>query len=810
MRISLKLLARKIATSAGLFAAVAVTCVLGASGLSSSPALAAPSEGCPNEAVRAESNIDPATGQPFSLGLPECRSYEMVSPVEKQQHDALPISEPPSSLPVSPDGNTIAWTGEGDYAGAENYQAHESVPTNPYVAQRTPSGWVTRSAYPPSSLIAQPFNTQGADEVFAAEMTSEAVCGTTTATAPSAGPTIRCAASELDGLWSASPAYTDLTDENYEAREGLVGASADLSMVAFAGEGGTPFLAEDPATRCVVGQCGGLYAVTGLLSGSPKLSLIDVNDSGEKIGPANEDGLGALRGQGSAASDYHAISSDGGVAYFTATPTGGVTTVFARVEGKETVNISSPSPSQCTRSAIEPGGECSPEPMEGTFQGAAENGQKAFFTTSQQLVNADQDETNDLYEYDFTRPPGRRIVQVSGGGLGDLTPGTGASVLGVVVVSKDGSHIYFASQGVLTTLPNGLGQTAAAGGDNLYAYDTETSETKFVATLASADKQLWGAAESVVGPRGSALVDTRLAQATPDGEYLAFDTYQSLIGRGPEADSDAAQDIYRYDFRTGGIERISTGHAGYASNGNGASDAVLPANDDYRQTGATPTIDDSARGISSNGALIVFATTEHLQSGDPDTGQNESCAVHERLAAGPGCEVYAWHECAGANCAAGANGEVSMISDGQDPTALIYAGMSEDGSDIFFQTRTQLVGQDTDTLGDIYDARIDGGFPAPAKEASCSGESCQGSPPAAPALAGNATSSGSAAGNLTPGSTAFLAPTAVKPKPPTKAQELAKALKQCRKDRSKKKRASCEKAARKSHSSPKAKGKKKG
>jgi hypothetical protein len=42
--------------------------------------------------------------------------------------------------------------------------------------------------------------------------------------------------------------------------------------------------------------------------------------------------------------------------------------------------------------------------------------------------------------------------------------------------------------------------------------------------------------------------------------------------------------------------------------------------------------------------------------------------------------------------------------------------ISASGSDIFFVTRTELVGQDTDVLDDIYDARVDGGFQAPLRE----------------------------------------------------------------------------------------------
>ena len=61
-----------------------LACVL-ALVLSASPAMAAE---CPNEQLRKESNVDPSTGRPFSTELPDCRAYEMVSPLEKQAHGA--------------------------------------------------------------------------------------------------------------------------------------------------------------------------------------------------------------------------------------------------------------------------------------------------------------------------------------------------------------------------------------------------------------------------------------------------------------------------------------------------------------------------------------------------------------------------------------------------------------------------------------------------------------------------------------------------------------------------------------------------
>src|SRR5262249_48679659 len=155
--------------------------------------------------------------------------------------------------------------------------------------------------------------------------------------------------------------------------------------------------------------------------------------------------LGDNRGQEVIGSAYHAISADGGTVFFTATPTatqqpeGEQLTVYARVGAKETVAVSNPSPSECTT--------CSTTAKPATFQGACADGSKVFFTTEQQLLNSDTDETTDLYEYDFNPPAGHpHLAQVSGGEPTDPMPGAGANVLGVVRTSSDGSHVYFVAQ----------------------------------------------------------------------------------------------------------------------------------------------------------------------------------------------------------------------------------------------------------------------------------------------------------------------------------------------------------------------------
>jgi hypothetical protein len=752
--------------------------------LSAPSALA--SSGCPNELVREESNTNPTTAAPYDFSLPECRAYEMVSPLEKQDHDALSRNSLPF-ISVSPEGDAIEWPGQGDYAGAENYQVHASSPTNPYVAQRTASGWLTRSAYPPPTLIEEPSGAFGGSGVYSPNLAYETVCGGVTSTGANNGPAIRCALRSPGGFWTDTPEYSDLTQQTFTGMTTL-GASSDTEDYVFSGQQGTPFLSADTSESCseTGGHCGGIYEVAHIGTQSPDLSLVNVDNNGNMIGPENLNAVGALP-KVPEGGDYQAISADGSEIFFTATPTGGVPTIYARVNGKETVAVSNPSPPECTI--------CNDTPMEGRYQGASANGENVFFTTEQQLLNSDTDDGTDLYEYDFGNSA-QHLVQISGGGLGDATPGSGANVQGVVDVSEDGSHVFFVARGVLTTLPNGLGQTATNNAENLYAYDTDSGETKFVATLPESDAELWGYPELAA----DGVFDERFAQATPNGRYLAFVTLAELTATGPEADTSGALQVYRYDFASGSIVRVSLGHEGFSHNGNvpGFNAIIGPGPTVSGESAASPTVNDSNRAISENGGTVAFVSAAQLQSTDVVAGSNGSCNDGSGDDAGAGCEVYVWHECPREACVGREAGEVNMISDGQDAAGAVYAGMSATGSDIFFQTDTQLVGQDTDHLGDIYDARIDGGFPAPAPEPSCAGEACQGTQSPAPTFGTPSSQSFTGGGNQTapPFKEVLESETKPKSKPLTRAQKLGRALEACKKDVSQKKRKACERAAR--------------
>jgi hypothetical protein len=118
--------------------------------------------------------------------------------------------------------------------------------------------------------------------------------------------------------------------------------------------------------------------------------------------------------------------------------------------------------------------------------------------------------------------------------------------------------------------------------------------------------------------------------------------------------------------------------------------------------------------------------------------------------------VYEWHE-----------GHVYLISDGRDvslnrgeapicvaPSSTCLLGADATGENVFFATADKLVGQDTDTELDYYDARIcTAASPclkqSPAQTALCEGDACQGSPIPQPPLVSAASVSFSGPGNAT-------------------------------------------------------------
>jgi hypothetical protein len=754
--------------------------------------------GCANEQARSESSLNQVTGRPYSQDLPECRAYEMVTPIYKQAHDAGGDGE--WGLAVSPSGETVGYASQGDFAGTENYRVN-TKPKNPYTAQRRGSEWVSRSAFAPRTLVDSPSVT-GLDGDFSPDLRSDhASCGVNEVIEGTIyGTLLACAHQENGGPWTSTPEFPTINGESVSTPAEYLGGSEDLSR-AFLGNM-PPLLAPNGCTTCA----GGIYEVFGVGTGTAGVRLVSVDNQGgllangqiENHKPFHQNPLlGDERaGPKVEGSDYHAISADGNTVFFGATPTqtqlpatkqvaeGEVPSLYARVpcetgasctfverggeqvEGRETIEVSDPSASECSAC------EQNATPKEAVFQGASANGEKVFFTTQRQLLSG-EDSTLNLYEYDFGNPAGKKLVLISKA----PSPGTeGAEVQGVVRTSSDGSHVYFVANGALAGENNSVGEAPQAGHHNLYAYDTLDGTLKFVATLGEVEDEitLWG--ES--GGQKYDDTNVREAQTTPDGRYLVF---SSLVPMAGDTNPNAKA-VYRYDFETGELVWVSQAAPALkaelkASSPNERDDAgVQPL--DYSTGGALANVEDWKRSISDNGEYIIFITSERLQADDTD-GRND---------------VYLWH-----------NGTVSEISAGGSNVAA----MSASGADIIFTTRVRLVGQDTDELGDVYDARIDGGYAAPPSGQSCMGDGCQGPQSGLPAFEMASSSLTPAEANLTPiAQPASVVPasapatTKAKAKKPTSAQKLASALKTCRR-KPKRTRAACESGARRRYGAKK-------
>jgi hypothetical protein len=266
---------------------------------------------------------------------------------------------------------------------------------------------------------------------------------------------------------------------------------------------------------------------------------------------------------------------------------------------------------------------------------------------------------------------------------------------------------------------------------------------------------------------------SRDAQSTPDGDYLVFATHARLSPDEPKWERKEeiertvegkkvkelitatfpVRAVYRYDFQGGAngegqLIWLSHGAPSFepgvgCTKPDECQNAVItPLNG--QALGATAGIDDWGRAVSGcpaeagrepeqsgaaqagscqhegehDGENVIFTTPEKLQGSD----------VNEQN------DVYLWH-CSSPCADPARQGTVSMISDGRAREGVDLApsglagnpGMSASGSDIFFTSSTALVAQDRDGLADLYDARIDGGFPRPGVPASCQREAgaCQ-------------------------------------------------------------------------------------
>jgi DNA-binding beta-propeller fold protein YncE len=746
------------------------------------PAPAAPPfSRCPNEALREESNLDPATSEPYSMELPDCRAYEQVTPSDTNGYRVF------AELAVSEDGSRVIARSLGIFAGGEVGPFFGNI----YQFDRTPSGWAATPLDPPASQFS---NKEYYDESPVTGATLWELHPTSEALFRQRDIYLRAP----DGTFSEVGPMLPPGPSEVPASIAIAAASRDFSHVFFEAQANETFADIWPFDTTDQGKQEGLslYEYTGTGNTEPELVGVQGGRGSDMLLSRCGIKLGSQAGN-----VYNAVSASGETVFFTASATGcepdepaEPEQLYARISRAKTLDLSEPvlpaggsCTGVCAQYRNEEGGH---HRLPGVFDGASEDGSKVFFETEQPLLNGDEDEGNDLYMAEIEGAGQSaaisRLVQVSH----DPNAVQSAEVQGVARISEDGSHVYFVAKGVLTGEANGLGQTAELGEDNLYVYDTGAQRTSFVATLAVSDSHDWTAVGSAVGSG---------VQATPDGGFLVFPSFADLTADAP----DGTLQLYRYDASTGALQRVSIGQQGTYE-----CPATKKPQDGFNCDGATGEMHITAlegasggkefrtiggRAISTDGSYVFFTSTDALTPRAQNTVMN----------------VYEW-EADGAGACRLLTGCVSLLSDGHDASEeageplVGFMGADASGADAFLQTSDALSPSDTNLALGVYDARLGGGFPAPAQPASCLGEGCQpaeGSPaPAQPAVDSQAFTD---AGALAPAPIASAAP--VEPKATAasaRAKELARALRACQaRKRSKRRRRGCEAAARKRYGS---------
>jgi hypothetical protein len=354
--------------------------------------------------------------------------------------------------------------------------------------------------------------------------------------------------------------------------------------------------------------------------------------------------------------------------------TEGGSKLYLRIEGAETVAVSG------TKTA--------------TFRAASTDGEKALYEEEGQLKRFDAE----------TRTSS---TLVNGG------------MVGVMGVSHDLSRVYFASS-------QELAEGATAGKPNLYLYEDE-QPLRFIATL-GAEEMLGDMSHAVPAVALDPL--SHFSRVTPDGKAAIFMSTAALAG-AENLDSETGKadaQVFRYDAETEELACISCSPTGARPTGEALS-GKNGGETGYFYAAKIPGAELSlhySRVLSTNGDRVFFDSVDRLVPTDTNGRQD----VYQWEAEGEG-------ECTGPDAPGydqASGGCLSLISDGRGSTPAEFIDASADGSNAFFFTGTSLLPQDPGQV-DVYDARVDGGFPQPPElPAQCEGEACQSpiSPPNEP------------------------------------------------------------------------------
>jgi hypothetical protein len=664
---------------------------------------------CPNQVFRGG----------LAASLPDCRAYELVSPLDKENGD-IDTSEPLQL--AAPDGNRAT------YSSLRSFGDPQSAPLlSQYLASRDPAaGWRTHSISPPRNSIA--FYPPGASaNKVQFKAFSEDLCESwllqdnEVALAPSPPSGVAnvyrrvdrdCSTEGYDLLTPVAPPGFDFKDE-FPASTYIPttqGRSADGSRTLLRID------AELTADACKEIDAGGsAKGIFQLYLHSPgpepggELHLVSILPSGEAACVHASAGTAqGLLGVADEDSVLNAISADGSRVFWSTDA--GPKKEIASFEGQDQpgplyVRLNpegEPSASgECYDAAA--GQACTIQisaAANALFRGADSSGETAIYTAS-----------GGLYEFDVASEAS--------------TPIATEGVAGLMGMSADMGRVYFVSTNVLPGAgPNGLGDEAVAGEPNLYLHEHGAGES-FVATLSDLDANQAGTSNAPPIPT-STRPDRRTARVSADGLHAAF-TSDAPLTDYDNADAVSGEpdaEVYLYDAVPGGgvgeLRCVSCNPGRARPRGRKVWDSgsTQPGRWVAAQIPGWPYQLQSSRALVEGGGRLFFESTDALvprdTNGKQDVYEWERAGSPEQCQ-GLGAETYV----------PSADGCLSLISAGKGVDDSQFVDASASGDDVFFTTGTGLLPEDFG-LVDVYDARVNGGFPPPVEPAPpCEGEACQ-------------------------------------------------------------------------------------
>ncbi|HET6997151.1 MAG TPA: hypothetical protein VFI03_01050 [Solirubrobacterales bacterium] len=621
--------------------------------------------------------------------LPDCRAYEMVSPIEKNQGDIVVACAGGCDIQQGTPGG-----GKLTYSSYRAFGEVEGAPlVNQYIATRIAGKeWTSESISPPreGASVYSAVGLQTQYKVF-----SEDLCkgwllyDSRLALAPGAlvgfGGLYRresCGAGAKFELVSQIDAGFTPPNEYVPKVQGV---SANGTSTVFRADGQ---LNEEASANT------GIFQLYLHVVGRPGLRLVSRLPSGS----VNETNSAAGTDQGTKAdhrqdSIHNAISEDGKRIYWTATGfTNGQGTLYLRINADQ------------EQSAME-GGECSEAgkgctlPVSGLvsssaaqFWGASQDGSRAIFSVG-----------GKLYEFSYVGGEAKTAL------IADQS-------VGVAGMSENASRLYFASR-------EAIGGEGTAGEPNLYLYEAPASEGaepsySLVATLAAADVSADFPFFDVNPQPSGSTNQGRSTRISPDGEHLAFMSTRSLTDYdNDDAETgEPASEVFLYDAESDKVICASCDPSGGQPVGRSFS---IKAGTSIRVAARIPTWESAfypSRALSGDGNRLFFESFTPLISRDT----NNRTDVYEWEALGTGgCKEDR------AAFSSSSGGCIYLISSGESSSDSEFVDASTSGNDVFFKTAQSILPQDPG-LVDIYDARVGGGLPVPPpSQPGCEGSACQ-------------------------------------------------------------------------------------